>query len=175
MCQTVSALKLAPGIPFRVRGNPGVCTRSELRLVWLFLYKQEGKGRFYGTHKLEEVGDGLKIGIQPCQCVYLISTFSSPLLFPLFFPFPQADINETLMAISTATLYIQGSLSVPGAGQLWSSKPREASWSEFSRMADPKCKFGFCYQQTLIMTDHLTSLGTSLSLLLPSPTPHLRW
>lgn len=131
--------------------------RGVLRLsfAWLSLGRQEGGGKFYGTNKLEEVGDGLKIGIQSCQCVYLISTLSYLLYSQSSLPFPQTDIHDTLMAISAATLYIQGSLSSPAAGQLWSPKPRGTNWSEFSGMADPKCKFGFCYHQTLILSRSL--------------------
>lgn len=75
--------------------------------------------------KLEEVGDGLKIGIQPGQRVHLISTFSYPLYSYSSFPFPQTDMNDTLMAISAATLYIQGSLSSPAASSSDSLNPEE--------------------------------------------------
>ena len=132
--------------------------RGVLRLSfpWLSLDRQEGDGRFYGTDKLEEIGDGWKFGIQSCQCVYLISTFSYPLYSHSSFPIPQTDRHNTLMAISAATLYIQESLSSPAAGQLWSPKPRGTNWSEFSGMADPKYKFGFSYQQTLALARSLS-------------------
>lgn len=143
--------------------------RGMLSFVWLSLNRQKRGGRFYGTDKLEEVGDGLKLGIQSCQCVHLISTFSYLLYSHSSFPFPQMDINDTLMAISAATLYAQGSLSSPAAGQLWSSNLRGTSWSEFSGTADPKCKFGLCYQQT--NPGQITKLFRALALILASCSP----
>jgi hypothetical protein len=73
---------------------------------------KRGKGRLYGTSKLEEVGNGLKIDINPINVFIGFPHFSTPFIpTPPPLPYARTDINDTMMAISAATLYNQGSLS----------------------------------------------------------------
>lgn len=146
----------------------GSVPRGVLRLsfVWLALDRQERHGRFCGTDKLEEVGDWLKIGIWYCQCVYLISTFSCPLYSHSAFPSPRL----TYM-IPWWLFQLQPYISREAwAAQLPASSdplnPEGPNWSKFSRTADLNCKFGFCYQQTLIIA-RLRNFCTLTLILVP--------